>query len=216
MKTYSFILSLLLLFSCGKNNTSGHPKGAPGMNNYTGPLTPETKILSVQDTMNGIMVQGTTANFAIPLPNRGDYNYRFKDQLVVVTYQDRGPRVKIYNAIGKQLVNGSTVMQNARVTLDGTAFAIEYYENTRERMIAMNSAGQVLVNNLVADKIRADVNYGIVAVTYKNGTSERVLVVRDNGQLLVSDTRSYITPRVSIEPYDIIIRHSAGVERIPH
>lgn len=212
MKTLTFVLSLLFLVSCGKDNTSG---GSAQNKSFPDPIRTDAEIHTVTATMNGLMIQGTMGNYAIPLP-AGQYEYHYEKQLVVVEYRDRGPRMKVYNALGRQIYNGGAVMMNKILKLDDTAFTVEYIDQQqqRPRVLAMNSEGRILVNHLVADRIRAEAAYGVVAVSYKIGAVERVMVMRANGQVLIPDTAQFISPRLEIAPYVITLRHSRGVEQI--
>ena len=206
MKNISFILCLLFLASCGKKNTTGNKTGA-----YSEEFRADAEINEVVNTRNGVMVQGNVLNFAIPVTSV--YHYRFSKHLVAVTYEDHGTRVKVYNALGRLIVDGSQVMGNAIVTLSDSIVAIESRENLRNsRLIAVTANGRYLINNLSADDIRAKVGNTIVAVTYRRNGVERALAIKTNGQVLVSDATTYVQPRFTVDNYVLVFRHTYGMQ----
>ncbi|MES2526073.1 MAG: hypothetical protein V4598_03265 [Bdellovibrionota bacterium] len=206
MKTITFILCLLFLASCGKKNTTGNKTGS-----FSEEFRADAEIHEVLNTRNGVMVQGNAANFAIPVSSV--YRYKFSKHLVAVTYEDRGTRVKVYNALGRLLLDGSQVMSDAIVTLSDSIVAIEYRENIRDsRLVAVNATGRYLINNLSADDIRAKVGNNVVAVTYRRNGVERALAIKGNGQILVSDSSTYVQPRFTIDSYVLVFRHTYGMQ----
>lgn len=207
MKILPFIICLLFLASCGKKNTSGASKNAFGSEEFSA----DAEIIEVVNTRNGVMVQGTTTNFAIPL-NR-IYQYRFSKQIVAVTYEDRGTRVRVYNALGTLVLDGARIMKGAIVTLSHSIAAIEYQENDgASRLVAVSSTGKILVSNLSADDIRAKVGNKALAVTFRRNGIERALAIRENGQVLVSDSSTYVQPRFTMDDYVLVFRHTYGMQ----
>ena len=210
MKTLSFILCLLFLTSCGKKNTSGGSKGGFNSEHFRA----DAEINEVVNTRNGVMVQGNVTNFAIPLSSI--YHYRFSKQLVVVTYEDRGTRVRVYNALGRMVLEGSQVTSNAVVSLSDSIAAIEFQDRIgNSRLMAVSSAGRILINNLSADDIRAKVGNSVVAVTYRRNGIERALAIKINGQVLVSDASTYVQPRFTVDNYVLVFRHTYGMQEFP-
>ena len=209
MKTISFILCLLFLTSCGKKNTTGNKNVT-----FFEEFRDDAQITEVVNTRNGVMVQGNRRNFAIPISSV--YHYRFSKHLVAVTYEDRGTRVKVYNALGRLVLDGSQVMTDSIVTLGDSIVAIEYREmNRNSRLTAVTATGRILINNLSADDIRAKVGNSVVAVTYRRNGVERALAIKITGQVLISDASTYVQPRFTVDNYVLVFRHTYGMQEFP-
>ncbi len=210
MKSISFILCLLFLVSCGKDNKSGSRP-----NNFkTDPYLTEAEITDVTNTRNGVMVQGTQSNFAIPVTNVTNI-YRSRNMIGVI-YDNGGLRVKIYNALGRAVFNESMIMREPRVNVGDDVAAIDYLDQGGNyRVLAVNNAGKILLS-FSAESIRAKADYGVVAITYRSASGERAIALEANGRVLLADNRSYIQPRFTIDPYVLIFRHSQGMEQIAH
>jgi hypothetical protein len=211
MKTISFALSLLFLVSCGKDNKSG---SRPEPHFRTDPIVTDAEITEVTNTRNGVMVQGTQANFAIPV-TRVTNIFRSRN-LVGVIYDQGGLRVKIYNALGRAVFNQNMIMRQPRVNVGDDVAAIDYIDSRgRNRVLAVNTFGKVLLK-ITAEAIRAKADYGVVAITFRTNTGERAIAMKANGKILLRDNRNYSQPRFTIDPYVLILRHSQGVEQIAH
>ncbi len=210
MKTISFILCLLFLVSCGKDNKSGSRPD----NFQSEPFLTDAEITDVTNTRNGVMVQGTQANFAIPV-TRVTNIFRSKN-LIGVIFDNGGLRVKIYNALGRAVFNETMIMREPRVNVGDDVAAIDYIDSRgNARVLAVNTAGKVLIS-LTAQAIRAKADYGVVAITYRTNSGERAIAMEANGRVLVPDNRTYSYPRFTIDPYVLIFRHSQDVRQIPH
>ncbi len=210
MKISTFILCLLFLASCGKKNTSGGESGGYKSEYFR----TDAEITEVVNTRNGVMVQGNVANFAIPLTSV--YEYRYSKQLVAVTYEDRGTRVKVYNALGRLVLDGSQIMSSPVVTLSESIAAIEFQElSGNSHLVAVTSSGVTLIHNLSADNIRAKVGKSVVAVTYRRNGIERALALKIDGEVLVSDSKTYIRPRFTVDNYVLVFRHTYGMQEFP-
>lgn len=210
MKSISFILSVLFLVSCGKDNKSG----SRPTNFKTDTFQSEAEINDVSNTRNGVMVQGNQANFAIPVTNVTNI-FRSRN-LIGVIYDNNGLRVKIYNALGRPVFNELTLMREPRVNVGDDVASIDYIDGRgNSRVLAMNFSGKILFQ-FSAEAIRAKADYGVVAVTYRTSSGERALAMKANGVVLVQDSRNYVQPRFTIDPYVLILRHSQGIEQIAH
>jgi hypothetical protein len=160
------------------------------------------------------MVQGTQANFAIPV-TRVTNIFRSRN-LVGVIYDQGGLRVKIYNALGRAVFNQNMIMRQPRVNVGDDVAAIDYIDSRgRNRVLAVNTFGKVLLK-ITAEAIRAKADYGVVAITFRTNTGERAIAMKANGKILLRDNRNYSQPRFTIDPYVLILRHSQGVEQIAH
>ena len=209
MKTISFILCLLFLASCGKKNSTGNRSGS-----FSEEFRADAEINEVVNTRNGVMVQGNVKNFAIPVSSA--FNFRFTKHLVAVIYEDRGTRVKVYNALGRLVLDGALVMSGAVLNMSDSVVAIEFRDNLRgSRLTAVTANGRILINNLSADDIRAKVGNTVVAVTYRRNGIERALAINTNGQVLVSDATTYTQPRFTVDNYVLVFRHSFGMQEFP-
>lgn len=208
MKTLSFLFFALLLVSCGKDNKSGSRSG----NYQSEPFRQDAEIFDVLNTRNGVTVQGSTANFRIPVLNVTNI-FRSRN-LVGIIYHDRGLRVKIYNAVGSSILNMDRVMTNPRLNVGDNAATIEFQTASgKSRVIAINASGARLFD-ITADAARAEAENSVVVITYKRNNSERALAMRANGKILIPDNRDYDQPRFIIDPYVLIFRHTHGVEQI--
>lgn len=213
MKTLIFTLGFLVLFSCGKDNKSGSRNGDVSQKDpYTTENIGTAEIIRVTETRNGIMVEGTVKNFAIPVYNITNI---FKSRnLVGVIYQGNGLHVRIYNALGRLLLDGNTMMTNPRLNVRDDIAGLEYQDRTgRSRYIAVNTNRTLI--DLVAEDIRGTVDYGVVAVTYRNSGIERALAMKSTGRTLLAD-RTFVRPRFRIDPYVLILEHDRGIEQIQH
>lgn len=204
MKTLSFIFCFLLLVSCGKKNTSGSPG-----NNFSEPFVSDAVITDVVTTLNGVMVQGNLANFAIPVINVTNI---FKSKnLVGVIYEERGLRVKIFNAMGRAVYQSPGSVRNPQLNVGDDVATLEVLDlNNQARVFAVNTSGAILFE-ITADAARGDAEYGVAVVTYRRGSTERALAMRANGEVLFPDTRNYISPRFVLDPYVLILRDGQGV-----
>ncbi len=204
MKTLTSILCLLFLVSCGKKNTSGS-RGT----NYSEPFVSDAVINSVQPTLNGVMVQGNISNFAIPVINvRNVYD---SSNLVGVIYDDRGLRVKIYNAMGRPVYESPGAVRAPLLNVGKDVATLEVREhNGQSRVIAVNTSGRIIFD-ITADAARGNAEYGVAVITYKRGTTERALGMRANGEILFPDNRNYSSPRFILDPYVLILRDDRGV-----
>lgn len=204
MRTSTFLLCLCLLVSCGKKNTTGS-RGT----NFSEPFVSDAIITSVQETRNGVMVQGNLTNFAIPVINVT--NVFTSKNLVGVIFDDRGLKVKIYNAMGRPVYQSSGVVRQPRLNVGDDAATLETYEaGGQSRVIAVNTAGTTLFD-ITADAARGNAEYGVAVITYRRGSTERALAMRANGEILFPDNRSYFSPRFTLDPYVLILRDNQGV-----
>ena len=171
MKTISCILALLFLVSCGKKNTSGS-RGT----NYSEPFVSDAIITDVVSTRNGVMVQGNLSNFAIPVINVTNV---FKSKnLVGVIFDDRGLKVKIYNAMGRPVYQSVGTVRNPLLNVGDDVATLEVLEyNGQSRVIAVNTAGATIFD-ISADAARGNAEYGVAVVTYRKGSTERALAMR--------------------------------------
>lgn len=212
MKTLLFTLGFLVLFSCGKDNKSGSRGNNVSQPDPYRTETAGAEIIRVTETRNGIMVEGTSRNFAIPVYNITNI---FKSKnLIGVIYQNAGLHVRIYNALGRILLDGQSVMTNPRLNVRDDIAGLEYQDRTgRSRYIAV-STNRTLID-ITAEDIRGTVDYGVVAVTYRNAGIERALAMKFTGRTLLSE-RTYVRPRFRIDPYVLILEHDRGIEQIQH
>lgn len=204
MKTLTFVLCLLFLVSCGKKNTSGS-RGT----NYSEPFVADALITNVARSLNGVMVQGNLANFAIPVINVRNV---FESQnLVGVIYDENGLRVRIYNAMGRMVYQTPGIVRNPLLNVGKDVASLEVLEaNGQSRVIAVNTSAQIIFD-ITADAARGDAEYGAAVVTYRRGSTERALAMRANGEILFADNRTYIAPRFTLDPYVVILRDAQGV-----
>ena len=209
MKTLTFILCLLFLVSCGKNNTSG---SRPQTILPPDPIHSDSEIVRATQTRNGVMVEGTTTNFAIPVFNITNI---FKSRnLIGVIYLEGGLRVRIYNASGKMLLGSNVNMTNPRLNVRDDIAGLEYQDRTgRSRYISVNTMRTLL--DITADDIRGTVDFGVVAVAYRRAGIERAVAMKATGETLFAD-RPYVRPRFTIDPYVLTLNHSRGIEQIQH
>lgn len=210
MKPISFILCFLFLVSCGKKNTTGSRPD----NFTTEPFVTDAEITSVSNTRNGVMVQGTQTNFRIPVMNVTNI-FRSRN-LVGIIYDNRGLKVKIFNALGRAVYDQATVMRRPRLNVGDDVAAIDFIDNQgRARALAVNVSGKILLQ-LTADSVRAKTDYGVVAITYRRNSAERAVAMKANGRVLFPDSRNYTRPHFRIDPYILTLSHAEDVERIGH
>lgn len=212
MKTLIFTLSLLFIVSCGKDNKSGST-------NERMPVTPDpiragqtAEIIQARETANGVMVEGTVKNFAIPVYNIT--NIFTSKNLIGVIYMDGGLHVRIYNALGRMVMGSNANMTNPRLNVRDGIAGLEFQDrNGRSRYIAVNLNRAIV--DITAEDIHGAVDYGVVAVVYRNAGVERAFALKSDGRALFPE-RTYVRPRFQIDPYTITLEHSRGVERIQH
>jgi hypothetical protein len=214
MKTHSFVLVLLLLVSCGNDNKSGKRPDNFVSDPYKAPYSSDAEITNVVRTRNGVMVEGTRRNFAIPVSSVTNI---FKSRnLVAVIHDNRGLRVKLYNANGKEILNRPGVMRNPRVNVGDDIATVEFTDVMgRGHIFAINYSGKTLVN-ITAEAVRGKADYGVAAITFKVNNQNHAIVVRANGRYLLRDRKTYIRPEFTIDPYMVILRHGEGIEQIAH
>lgn len=212
MKTCSFLLCLFFLVSCGKDNSSG--SRPPGQDQIApDAFRSEAVINQVQITRNGVMVQGNVANFAIPVSQVT--NYYYSRNLIGVIYEDQGLRVRIYNSMGHMVLVGDFTSTNIRLNIRDDIAGLEYQTHRgSSRYIAVSTTQRLL--DVSADDIHGEVKHGVAAVVYRNDRIERVIAVKADGRVLVPDHRTYVRPRFTIDPYDLILSHTQGIEHFPH
>ena len=204
MKTLSFIFCFLFFVSCGKKNTTGS-RGT----NFSEPFVADAVITNVVTTLNGVMVQGNLANFAIPVINVK--NIYESQNLIGVIYDENGLRVKIYNAMGRQVYQTPGIVRVPLLNVGKDVASLEVLEsNGQSRVIAVNTSAQIIFD-ISADAARGDAEHGVAVVTYRRGSSERALAMRANGEILFPDNRNYISPRFTLDPYVLILRDAQGV-----
>lgn len=206
MKTFSFIFCALLLVSCGKKNTSGSRT-----NNFQSePFRQDAEIYDVVETRNGVTVQGSAANFRIPVIN---VLHIFKSRNIIgVIYSDRGMRVKVYNAVGTPILNMDAPVVSPRLYIGDNAATLEIEVGTKSRVIAVNVTGKTLFD-ITADSARAEAAHSVAVITYRRNGVERALAMKANGKILLPDNKDYVRPRFTIDPYVLIFRHDHGVEQ---
>lgn len=209
MKIATLILTLLFIISCGKENKSGS-RPEPLLSGD--PIRTDAEIISATETRNGVMVEGTATNFAIPVFNVTNI-FRSKNLIGVINLET-GFRVRIYNALGKQLLVTPGNLTNPRLNVRDDVAGLEYQDRTgRSRYISVNTSRTLV--DITAEDIRGVVEHGVVAITFRNQGIERAFALKASGQVLFAE-RTYLRPRFRIDPYVLILEHSRGVEQIQH
>lgn len=206
MKTSSFIFCLLLLLiSCGKNNTSG-----PRQGNSIQPFSADLEIQRYDYDSNTVHVTSTTKIFDISAPSIS--LVRASRNIIGVISQGGGTRVQFFNAAGKQIMSMPIGTSTAEIFLEDDLAAVTLNDLQGDIVLhSFNASGETLVNNLHARIMRVQASGKLLTATFVSDRS-RALAIRSNGQVLVSTNQIYQSPQFIISPYTLVFRHRGGMQ----